>query len=284
MENKLVSIGVPTYNRPEGLRKTLECIIKQSYKNIEVIISDNCSTDPNVSLLINEFMEKDSRIKYFRHSENLGGDYNFKFLFDRASSDYFMWACDDDYFVSENLIEELMEHAAENILCFSDFVRSNDVNTPIFLNSYGNCQSKMDYIVAWLSNRSGQPIYGLYNLKLMAECSIKFLLDQDLDYYNEGTMLHKLFLSGKVKFVPNVLIYCDVNSTKPSAFQMTSSFIEYYDRTVTLFKASTLNESEKDLALKMIRAHNSNYLYAFYSSLGPEEKQVAFFKILEKGF
>ncbi|MBU4370171.1 glycosyltransferase [Patescibacteria group bacterium] len=40
---QLVSVGIPTYNRPESLRRTLECITSQTYKNLEIIISDNCS-------------------------------------------------------------------------------------------------------------------------------------------------------------------------------------------------------------------------------------------------
>ncbi len=195
-----------------------------------------------------------------------------------------MWACDDDYFISDNLIEKFMKYAPENILCFSDFVCSNNVGKDFFSNSYKNCESKIDYVYAWLNNRSGQPIYGLYNLKLMKENALDFYFDQDMDYYNEGSMLHKLFLTGKVKFVQDVFIYSDQNSKKPNAFQMTSSFIEYYDRTIKIFKNSTLTSEEKETALQMIRSHNSNYLYAFFSSLSPTEQQTIFFKILEKGF
>ena len=44
----LVSVGIPTYNRPEGLRRTLECITKQTYKNLEIIVSNNCSSGPEI--------------------------------------------------------------------------------------------------------------------------------------------------------------------------------------------------------------------------------------------
>ena len=46
--NPLVTVGIPTYNRPAGLERTLECIRQQSYTNLEIIVSDNCSTDVNV--------------------------------------------------------------------------------------------------------------------------------------------------------------------------------------------------------------------------------------------
>ena len=65
----LVSIGVPTYNRPFGLKKTLECLVNQTYSNIEIIISDNCSTNPDVEKVVNEFRFVE-RIKYFKQSIN----------------------------------------------------------------------------------------------------------------------------------------------------------------------------------------------------------------------
>ena len=45
IENKhpLVSVGIPTYNRPKGLKRLLKQIQNQTYKNIEIIVSDNCS-------------------------------------------------------------------------------------------------------------------------------------------------------------------------------------------------------------------------------------------------
>lgn len=43
--NPLVSIGIPTYNRPQRLRKTLAGITCQTYSNLEIIVSNNCSSN-----------------------------------------------------------------------------------------------------------------------------------------------------------------------------------------------------------------------------------------------
>ena len=67
----LISIGIPTYNRPIGLEKTINCFINQTYKNIEIIISDNNSKDPKVQQLCEKYSIQDSRIKYFRQKERL---------------------------------------------------------------------------------------------------------------------------------------------------------------------------------------------------------------------
>lgn len=104
----LVSVGIPAYNRPNTLGDTLKSIINQSYQNIEIIISDNCSSDIEVSKIINKFIEKDSRIHYFKQLKNIGASANFKFVKEKASGEYFMWASDDDIW-DKSYIEEGMK-------------------------------------------------------------------------------------------------------------------------------------------------------------------------------
>ena len=97
IENEpLVSVGIPCYNRPKGLRHTLEQIINQTYKNIEIVISDNCSPDQFIGLVIREFAMKDNRIKHVRQPKNIGAYNNFKYVLNASKGKYFMWAADDD--------------------------------------------------------------------------------------------------------------------------------------------------------------------------------------------
>ena len=95
-KNPLVSVGILTYNRPKGLRKTLECITGQTYKNLEIIVSNNCSPESDTDDVVREFMVIDPRIQYYRQAENKGQTFNFKFVFERSIGEYFMWAADDD--------------------------------------------------------------------------------------------------------------------------------------------------------------------------------------------
>ena len=92
----LVSVGIPTYNRPQGLKRTLEQISGQSYRNLEIIVSDNCSPDESVLAVADEFSKIDIRVRFFRQSTNLGAHENFKFVLREAKGVYFMWAADDD--------------------------------------------------------------------------------------------------------------------------------------------------------------------------------------------
>jgi len=96
LPDPLVSVGIPTFNRPDGLRRTLECITRQSYRNLEIIISDNCSTGLETQSVVEEFQKNDSRIQYFRQDKNRGPAWNFAFVLEKATGEYFMWASDDD--------------------------------------------------------------------------------------------------------------------------------------------------------------------------------------------
>ena len=98
-----VTIGMPVYNGEKFLCNTLDCLLAQSYTNLELIISDDASTD-STSKICTEYAVKDSRIKYIRHTKNLGIESeagftplpNFNFVLNQASSPYFMWAGVDD--------------------------------------------------------------------------------------------------------------------------------------------------------------------------------------------
>ena len=90
----LVTIGMPTYNRADGyLPIALASALQQDYPNLEIIVSDNASTDGTQELIKSK---ADPRIRYFRHEESIGGTNNFNFCVEQANGDYFLLLHDDD--------------------------------------------------------------------------------------------------------------------------------------------------------------------------------------------
>ena len=83
-EKPLISVGIPTYNRPKELRHALKSVVSQKYKNLEIIVSDNCSPGKETQNVVKEFTDKDLRIKYYRQEENKGAAFNFKFVLEKA--------------------------------------------------------------------------------------------------------------------------------------------------------------------------------------------------------
>jgi hypothetical protein len=92
----LASIGIPTYNRLEMLRRTVESALAQDYPRLEIIISDNASTD-GTQAYCEEVSERDPRVRYVRQPRNVGAGPNFREVLDRSSGEYFMWLGDDDW-------------------------------------------------------------------------------------------------------------------------------------------------------------------------------------------
>lgn len=95
-KQSLVSIGIPTYNRPELLARAIASARNQTYPNLEIIVSDNASPDPRVEAVCREAVAADPRIQYFRQPKNIGALPNFEFTLLQASGDYFTWFADDD--------------------------------------------------------------------------------------------------------------------------------------------------------------------------------------------
>ena len=90
----LVTIGIPTYNRARSyLREALESALAQSYPNIEIVVSDNGSTD-DTEVVVRSY--GDSRIRYFKQQPPVVPNDNFNFCLFQARGAYFLLLHDDD--------------------------------------------------------------------------------------------------------------------------------------------------------------------------------------------
>lgn len=91
----LVSIGMPLFNAERHLAEALDSLLAQDYPNLELIISDNASTDATESIC-REYAARDKRISYHRTEANQGAVWNFNHVFELAQGELFMWAAHDD--------------------------------------------------------------------------------------------------------------------------------------------------------------------------------------------
>jgi glycosyltransferase involved in cell wall biosynthesis len=116
----LVSIGLPVYNGEDFLEQSLDSILSQTYQNIEVIVADNASTDRTANI-IEAYIQKDDRIKYYGSAENKGAAWNYNRTFEYASGKYFKWAAHDDVLHDEFVAEcvRVLEQNPETVLCHS---------------------------------------------------------------------------------------------------------------------------------------------------------------------
>ena len=134
----LVSIGIPTYNRASTLVKTIESVLQQTYKNIEIIISDNASADETQSIC-EQISIDDRRVVYIRQEANVGAANNFTEVLRQSTGDYFMWLGDDDWidpsYISE-CTNELVKHPDYSLVAGKPlfYVKANLAYEDIALN------------------------------------------------------------------------------------------------------------------------------------------------------
>jgi glycosyltransferase involved in cell wall biosynthesis len=95
-----VTVGVPTYNRPDGLRRAVESVLAQTYRELDVVISDNASTD-GTEAVCRSLAAADDRVRYVRQPHNLGLTENFNFVLSTPRTEFVMALADDDRLESD---------------------------------------------------------------------------------------------------------------------------------------------------------------------------------------
>lgn len=223
----LISVGIPTYNRPEGLRRTLISIGEQSYRNLEIIVSDNASKGDEVEKIVREFMEKDTRIQFYRQPENRGPSYNFQFVLEQAHGEYFMWVADDDWRDKE-FIEVLWNKLTADesaLVAFCNFDSRDEANKlvpgfPNFLNALkvmsdpSRLRRKIRFFLLEEGTAKPHPIYGLIRRDFLKGFSWpKFIATYG---WNGADALFVFWLmdNGRLALSERCLFGCTVGSKK----------------------------------------------------------------------
>ncbi|GAB3526263.1 hypothetical protein GCM10027443_01270 [Pontibacter brevis] len=125
----LISIVLPTFNGGEFIVKAIESCLKQTYKNFELIIVNDCSTD-NTRNIVEEYCKHDTRIRVINNEVNCKLPKSLNIGFDSARGDYLTWTSDDNYFAPqalETLLGELERNVDTDIIYSSySFVDEKD--------------------------------------------------------------------------------------------------------------------------------------------------------------
>jgi glycosyltransferase involved in cell wall biosynthesis len=115
-----ISVTLPVFNGERYLAQAIRSILDQSYRDFELIISDNASTD-GTEEICRSFATQDRRIRYVRQPRNIGASPNFNVCYALASGEFFKWAAHDDYLEPEYLAEcvRALDADPEAVLCQS---------------------------------------------------------------------------------------------------------------------------------------------------------------------
>ena len=200
-----VSIGLPVRNGARYLGEAVDSLLKQSYKDFELIISDNASTDQTEEIC-RDYAAKDPRVRYYRSSQDVGLANNYNYLFMRARGEYFKWAAADDVHEPDYLARclDVLEHDPAVVLAYAKARFIDENGGPIDKTDPGfDLQSDMAlerfryviYATSWVN-----AIFGLIRTKSLANTRL-------LPRYPGGDypLLGELALAGKFVEVPDTL-------------------------------------------------------------------------------
>ena len=125
-----IDILLATYNGEKYIKEQIDSILNQTYKNIKLIVSDDCSKDGTVEIL-KEYEQKDKRVELHLLQENVGVVKNIEFLLNNVQAPYYMLADQDDYWMPEKVEKSLEKLKKENAdLVFGDLeVVDENLNT-----------------------------------------------------------------------------------------------------------------------------------------------------------
>lgn len=127
-----ISIGLPVYNGARYLPRAINSLLSQTFLDLELIISDNASTD-GTEEICKAFLRQDSRVRYFRQPVNIGAPRNWNFVVTQARGRFFKWASANDYCAPTLLsqcFDVLTQHPAV-VLCYSRTTLVDDSDNTI---------------------------------------------------------------------------------------------------------------------------------------------------------
>ena len=215
----LVSIIITSYNYGKYINEAIESALSQDYPNIEIIVSDNCSTDQSVEVI--RRYTKDSRIKFNQNKNNIGVIANFIKAISLANGDYVTFISADDYWVNNSFVSQaikrfesvpsLMIVKGKNLFKYEKTGKYIEDATYIFWKKYYYNKSYINGDKVFLEYPSSPSVgFGgsIYNKSALmatgldkyddkcfymdAEISLKILLMGDISFINEDTYVNRL--------------------------------------------------------------------------------------------
>lgn len=275
----LVSVGIPTYNRPAGLRRTLEAITGQTYRHLEILVSDNCSPGTETEAIVRQFQASDPRVVYFRQPSNLGIDGNFKFLLDKATGPLFFWAADDDEWTPDfvQVCVDRLGNAGSVMTGMRVAVRPRGLlrpKPPLTLTPTACC---FDNAVAFFTNLQPSLFYGVHRTQTLRV----YLREHMYDYYDCFFILRQILTHGFVTD-PKVCFHVGVDSeaetykpSRPEAGVVYRYRPFFSDSIGAVFASGSLSALQKLRLLYLLSFFTLNEFAYFERTVRPVQIRLA---------
>jgi len=237
--NPLVSIIIPVYNGSNYVKEAIDSALAQTYKNIEVIVVNDGSTD-NTEKIVKSYGDK---IRYF-YKENGGVASALNLAIENSKGEYISWLSHDDVYYPNKIqkqIETLSKLEDKNTFIYSNSEYINEKGRLLYSTNYEYKEASV-----LLNNPKYAALYGLISgctLLMPKNAVIKYnCFDSELKYTQDYDLWYRMLPEYKLLFVPEVLVKTRIHNKQD--FQ--KACIRQQQEITKLWKAILNSISEND--------------------------------------
>lgn len=271
----LISILIPTYNRPKDIRKTILSCLSQDYENIEIIITDN-SDNFDTENIIREINE--NKIKYYKNNENIGPILNWKKAFEYSSGDWIVILPDDDYLINPFYLSDCAKIISkyEIDLIITDCILGYPTHKFIGKSNHAGISNAQNILEDFWKNSHIPTIANLFSRNITHK--LEFFYSNNILYSDIELWLKILQKSKQVYFynIPsvyytfheeNIVRTMNINSLISNAIFIDSIFKNNLSMRNTLMKRYYLSISSiypdysYELIIKLSKEYKLDYLW-----------------------
>lgn len=208
----LVTIGLPTRNRANLLNRALKSLVSQDYSNIELIVSDNASTD-HTETVCGKYVQS-SFVRYHRNVVNVGPIRNAEQVLKLGRGEFFMWASDDDLWEPDyvSTLVSVLQADPNLVLVAAEvqYMLPDMTKLPFFPEGtwYYKDQKAVSQLCRLLQiarHNYGNLIYGIYRRYTLIRGDETIL--SRINFANEIPLFVWIAAQGGIKVYPRVLMY-----------------------------------------------------------------------------
>ena len=192
-----VSVVIPCYNVEEYVGKAIESVFNQTFKDYEIIVVDDASTDKSSEIV--EQMNARYDVRYVRNEENLGiGGARTRGV-KEAKGEYLCFLSADDLF-TPNYLENMMMHADKKSFLFSDYFIVNESGATMSQFNAPRFENYNDFVLHCVLQAKTGRMFVCYNLFGPTKLFRKNNFDENLRYGEDLDHLLRCLLVKKVRF------------------------------------------------------------------------------------
>ncbi len=205
-----ITIGMPVYNGERFIVEALDSILAQTYRDFELVISDNGSTDATEEIC-KRYAARDPRIRYSRQTTNQGASWNYNHVVDLATGEFFKWAAHDDLITPDYLEKCIMvlDRDPGVVLCCTDDQDIDETGVHVDARRHSHISGSQRGSSEQPSQRfrrlirddyDCEQVFGIYRLDTLRKTGlIKSYTDSD------RTLLAEIALYGRLFEIPERL-------------------------------------------------------------------------------